>query len=43
MIIYKALNTHTQKVYIGKTTQTLNERKKKSFEKSKNGNKIPFL
>jgi group I intron endonuclease len=42
MIIYKAQNKITQKVYIGKTIKTLNERKKSHLNKSKMGVKSHF-
>lgn len=42
MIIYKVENTITQKVYIGKTTKTLNERKKTHFKKIRMGVKSHF-
>ena len=42
MIIYKVENTITQKVYIGKTTKTLNERKKNHFKKIRMGVKSHF-
>jgi group I intron endonuclease len=42
MIIYKVLNTVTEKVYIGKTIKTLNERKKRHLKKIKMGIKSHF-
>jgi group I intron endonuclease len=42
MIIYKVLNIINDKVYIGKTIKTLDERKKNHLKKIKNGLKTHF-
>jgi len=43
MVIYKITNEVTKKVYIGQTTQTLDNRIKNHLKESKNNVKRPFL